>query len=212
MAELETLMQSLRRRVESKWNESSEPVDYAAEQRKIDLVRRLRCLPRVPSHWRSLVRPPIIAAIGAWQWGDGNLMLLGDTGCGKTLGAAVLAKRLLTEVATDRDWRRARLLVFVDAAQLAIAREQHGLGQGEAPLVQRCLSTPLLFLDELGYLDKDNGVIGQVIDARSKAGLPMIVMSGMQPRDLVGRYGSATARKLMTEQTKATVVQVFEAR
>lgn len=209
MASLETMMHGILRSLETSALGQSPPVDHAAEERGRELRRHTHLLPRIPSHWRSLVRPPIVSAICAWRWGDGNLVLLGETGSGKTLGAAALATRLLTEATADRDWSRARRLVFVDAARLAIAREQHGLGEGEAPLVQRCLTTPLLFLDELGYLDKNTGIVEQVIDVRNKTGLPIVVTSGMQPIELQARYGSATARKLMPNRTGDTIVQVF---
>lgn len=212
MRDLETLMQDLLRGVERKAverHEQSASLDFGEEQRRKEVQRLLNLLPAIPSNWRILARAPIVAAISRWRWGDGNLVFLGDTGCGKTLGAAALAKRLLTEPTTEREWSRARRLVFVDAAQLAVAREQHGLGQGEAPLVQRCVNAPLLVLDELGYLDKETGVIEQVVDARNKARRPMIVTSGMMPGELQERYGSATTRKMMSGRSNDAVIQVF---
>ncbi len=169
-----------------------------AEDGRAKVRRRIEAtLPAIPENWRELTHPQILQAIKAWRWGNGNLILLGHTGCGKTLGAAVLARRILREAPCPRAWARAKRIVFVDAAQLALAREQHGLGQGEAPLVERCTSASLLFLDELGYLDKDTGVVEQVIDARSKANRPVVVTSGMTPEELVDRYGAAIGRKLM---------------
>lgn len=181
--------------------------DFAAEQRAKVRRRLESSLPAIPDSWRELVYPRIVQAIEHWRWGHGNLVLLGHTGCGKTLGAAVLARRLIREAQAPREWHRARRLVFVDAAQLAIAREQHGLGQGEAPLVERCVRASVLFLDELGYLDKDTGVVEQVIDARSKANRPIVVTSGMTPEELVERYGAAIGRKLMERRNQ--VVRVF---
>lgn len=186
---------------------TSTAADFAAEQRAKVRRRLESSLPAIPANWQEFVHPRIAEAIEQWRWGHGNLVLLGHTGCGKTLGAAVLARRLIREARAPRDWHRARRLVFVDAARLAIAREQHGLGQGEAPLVERCLRAPVLFLDELGYLDRDTGVVEQVIDARSKASQPLVVTSGMTPEEIVERYGAATARKLL--ECRHLVTQLF---
>jgi hypothetical protein len=214
MSKLETLMDDLLLSVQAgagSQRASAPVLDYAARKRREELAQSLRLIPSVPPNWRQLVHERILQAISTWAWGDGNLVLLGDTGRGKTLGAAALARRLLREVTTDGQWHRARRVLFVDAARLAVAREQHGLGEGEAPLVQRCMDTPLLFLDEMGYLDKCTGVIDQVIDTRNKTGLPIVATSGLEPRDLGTRYGSATARKLMAGRPRDKMVQVFQA-
>lgn len=179
----------------------------SSERRDEPLRLALRKLPKIPDNWRQLVDGRIANAVANLCWSSGNLILLGNTGCGKTLGAAVLAKRLLLAAEQGRAWNRARRIVFVDAAKLALAREQYGFGAGEAPLIAKCESAPLLVLDELGFLDKDTGVIEQVIDARDKARRPTVVTSGMKPEELEGRYGTATARKLMGQGHQ--VVQVF---
>jgi DNA replication protein DnaC len=212
MHDLSTLMHEVLRGIESRQQSRPEPGmndGSAAAGQSSELIARLRTLPAVPSTWEDLVHARIRSAVNQWSWGDGNLLLLGSTGCGKTVGAAVLARRLLTTAKTERDWRRARGIAFVEAARLAIAREQHGLGQGEAPLVQRCFTASLLILDELGYLDKETGTIEQVVDARNKARRPIVVTSGMQPQELQARYGGATARKLMAAHSNDVLVQVF---
>ena len=212
MNDLSTLMRDILRGIETHQQNSSEPgtsIPSASDDRRSEIVARLRIMPAVPSTWHDLVHARIRSAVLQWSWGDGNLLLLGDTGCGKTLGAAALARRLITTAKTERDWRRARGIAFVEAARLAIAREQYGLGQGEAPLVQRCIAAPLLILDELGYLDKETGTIEQVIDERNKARRPVVVTSGMQPHELQARYGDATARKLMAAHANDVLVQVF---
>ncbi len=178
----------------------------AADPMRKEKLERLKKLPVVPTNWRAFVDPRIAEVASMWRWTRLNLVLLGHTGCGKTLAAAALARRLIAEAESPAEWRRARRLTFVDAARLALAREQCGLGQGEAPLIDRCLAAPLLVIDELGFLDKGTGVIEQVVDQRNKHRLPMVVTSGMTPPQLEGRYGTATARKLMEG---ARMVQVF---
>jgi DNA replication protein DnaC len=212
MRDLSTLMHEILRGIEARPQSRSELGTFdgsAAGERSPELIARLRAIPTVPPAWEDLVHARIRSAVNQWSWGDGNLLLLGDTGCGKTLGAAVLARRLLTTAKTERDCRRARGIVFVEAARLAIAREQHELGHGEAPLVQRCVSASLLILDELGYLDKGTGTVEQVVDARNKARRPTVVTSGMTPQELQARYGGATARKLMAAHANDVVLQIF---
>jgi DNA replication protein DnaC len=189
--------------------DASAPSKLIHDPRRAELAERLRALPFIPREWRRLVHPRIATAVTDWSWADGNLLLLGTTGCGKTVGVVALAKRLLACASEQRDWERARRIVFVDAARLALAREQHGLGGGEAPLVERCMNAPLLIVDEVGYLDKDTGVLEQVVDARNKSRLPIVLTSGMEPQELHERYGAATARKMMGAVGRDAVIQVF---
>jgi hypothetical protein len=206
---LQALMRDILKGIENRQRPDPAAPEPMHDRRKTELVTCLRRMPTVPSGWRQLVHPRIETAVTEWSWGDGNLLLLGNTGCGKTIGAAALARRLLVRAADDLGWERARRIVFVDAARLAVAREQHGLGHGEAPLVERCIRTPLLFIDELGYLDKETGVLEQVVDARNKAQLPVVVASGMEPKEIQLRYGAATARKMMAMGRSDLIVQVF---
>jgi len=213
MPELQVLLNDILRSLESNARQRpkgssghSEPVALIPDAERAEALARF---PRVPPRWQDFVHPRISAAVTSWTWGNGNMLLLGHTGCGKTVAATALARRLLLEATTERDWSRARRLLFVEAARLAIAREQHGLGDGEAPLVERAIRTPLLILDEVGYLDKPTGVIEQVIDARNKSRRPTVATSGMQPEELQDRYGSATARKMMAMDPSDLIVQVF---
>ena len=81
-----------------------------------------------------------------------TVTLVGRSECGKTsLAAAML--RELCRLAVDGS-REARRLTFGsiwgDALKLNNARRSHRLGDGDAPLVERCKSVGLLVLDDVG--------------------------------------------------------------
>lgn len=184
---------------------SADDVDDVARERKAIAAAALACFPAVP--WARFgdlefvkkCEPRIRQALGNWKRGSGHLALLGPTGCGKTIGLVAAAARMLDVAARagGKPWGFARRIGFTTAARLARARREHGLGEGDAPLVQRACSFSLLFLDELGYLDGDRDTtVAEVICERDYRNLPTIVTSGLTAAGLDDRYGAATVRKL----------------
>ncbi len=148
----------------------------------------------------------------AWKRAEGSMVLLGRTGAGKTACVVALARRII-ETARGRrlplvDMQFAIGLRFISAKDLAQARREHKLGAGESPLEAMANRATLLILDELGYEPQIDSTISDVVDARYRAGLPIIVTSGLTEVELAGRYGDAVKRRLCE---RGRVVSGFDA-
>lgn len=124
---------------------------------------------------------------------DGDLMLIGNTGAGKTsLAVAMLCAGVRQNPGLRSQDR------FAAAYALAGARARHPLGQGEAPEIKAAMKAPLLLLDDLGSeADDRRNVLTDIIFARHEGDLPTWVTSGFPPEHLMGRYGSALIRRLI---------------
>ncbi len=105
----------------------------------------------------------------------GSSLFLGPTSAGKTtLSVAMLGRLVRSNV--DR-WRGS---LFVPARKLAVARSQHRIGEGEAPLVRNAIEAPLLVLDDLPQEADDKGrTVPYVIVERSDAGRPTWLTCGL---------------------------------
>lgn len=191
----------------STWREQCP--DCQVKQRKADrgllLGGAYSTLPAMPgAFWDQLdgrVNPTVVAALRAWRGGDAGLLITGPSGCGKTT-ACVAKVRLILDTARDKDVPRdkfkfAARMRFVVAADLAIARRQWSLGNGEAPEVKDAIDASLLVLDEVGYESTADTAIPETIDARYRRGLPTIVTTGLRFEAVEKRYGEATTRKLL---------------
>jgi DNA replication protein DnaC len=119
----------------------------------------------------------------------GSLLVVGPSSGKTSLACALL-----------RAWDAAhprRLGVFMSAWKLGIARAHHGLGQGEAPDVERAMTTRLLVLDDLGSERSiATNAVPNVIFARALAGLPTWVTTWMTAAEVAQRYGDGIARRL----------------
>jgi len=163
-------------------------------------------LPAMPwavwGQFGAKVHVAIIAALRAWRGGDAGLLISGPSGCGKTT-VCVAKMRLMLDWARDTDalpkdkFRFAAKMRFVAAADLAIARRQWPLGDGEAPAVEEAQRASLLVLDELGYEAQTDTSVPETIDARYRKGLPTIVTTGLRFAEMQNRYGEANARKIV---------------
>jgi DNA replication protein DnaC len=123
----------------------------------------------------------------------GSMMLVGDTGTGKTsLAVAMLVAAVRSSPhLRDRD-------MFASSFVLAGARGRHPLGKGEAPEVEAAMSAPLLLLDDLGSEGEGRqNVLSEVIFARHEADLPTWVTTGFPAELLMARYGSAIIRRVL---------------
>jgi DNA replication protein DnaC len=135
----------------------------------------------------------------------GNLVLLGPAGCGKTMLAAAIIKRLCAEavaafIAPAPDSSKleyAARVVWTTAAHLHNSRRQHRLGEGEAPAFLRAEKAPLLVLDELGQEMADDRWLLEFLNARYNCGLPTIATSGLTRPELGKRYGAGAVRRLV---------------
>jgi DNA replication protein DnaC len=125
--------------------------------------------------------------------------------CGKTkTGKTSLLVAMLRLAAAQPG--RGRIGRFVPARDLGAARAQHGLGRGEAPLVEMAQRVPLLALDELG-LDQawELSAIPDVIAARHDALLTTWVTTGLTVDEIEKRYGSGVSRRLF-DPTDVSVI------
>ncbi len=104
-----------------------------------------------------------------------NLHFRGRVGAGKT----TLAIAMLWAWVSAAPHKR-RGAIYVEASELARARGGHSLGDGEAPLVARCLRAPLILLDDLGHEanDRDNA-ISDVVYGRARAAKPTWITTGI---------------------------------
>lgn len=112
-----------------------------------------------------------------------SVVLVGGAGSGKTS----LACAMLRGIGAG---------VFVGAYWIAKARQEHPLGESEAPDVARAIAVPVLVLDDLGQEQARNTAIQEVIYERHAHGRRTIATTGFGFRDLIARYGEGIARRL----------------
>ena len=198
----------------------------AEQANEIDVRRRLTELRQSLDEWfpRELARTSIddlrrrageriIGQISAWGPSKGNLVLLGDTGAGKTSAAAWVAKRLAVALARRSDGGLDDALRFrwVTARALGVARREAKLG-ASVELLERAKRAKLLVLDDVGQGDSRDDLF-DVLDHRYTMSAPTIVTSGLRMRELEDRFGPEVRRRIMTCGGRdALVVEAWEAR
>jgi len=147
----------------------------------------------------------------------GNLVLLGPAGCGKTMLAAAIIKRLCAEAVAafigpgpdSSKIEYATRVAWTTAADLHNSRRQHRLGEGEAPDFLRAETAPLLVLDELGQEIADDRWLLEFLNARYSCGLPTISTSGLTRPELEKRYGAGAVRRLV--EPTGQFLDIFDA-
>ena len=120
---------------------------------------------------------------------------LGPPGAGKTSLAVAMFRRAI-EVGKDAAWFR-----YVSSHALAKARATSQLGD-EAPLVEACLRSPLLLVDELGGEDSRHAsAVAEVIYERHAENRRTWVTTGATPKAIADRYGGGIARRVFEGAT-----------
>lgn len=96
--------------------------------------------------------------------------------------------------------------LFVSARRLTLARAQHKRGDGEAPLVTRCMHASLLLVDDLGEEEKAfDCPIVDVLKTRFSAGRPTWVTTGLTGAEVTQKY-SAGVKARLTDLPRAWIV------
>lgn len=139
--------------------------------------------------------PRFIAAVEAWDpdAGQGGLVFMGPTGCGKTTAAVYLVRRhlALRENATST--------AFMIARDLA----------NDPELQERARRVRLLVLDDLGKEHDPRNVIFGVLDYRHTR-FPTVVTTGLRADDLDRNQDGALTRRIAEFQGKRVqMVSVF---
>lgn len=135
------------------------------------------------------------------------LVLRGAQGQGKTSLAAFLLGRVVMRAVdpsvSRTDFDRAASCRFVTAQQIAMARAEHGLGQGEPPLLSAAIRAWLLVLDEFGNKVPIARIhdVDELIHKRHSSGLTTIVTTPLSHTEIVAHYGETTARRAGDERT-----------
>lgn len=142
---------------------------------------------------RVKAREPI-GAIAKRVLASERVVFAGPSGAGKTsLAIACLRERIPHGI-------------FVSAIKLGTARIQGRAGDGEAGLVERAMTAPLLLLDEVGGESKTaTNAVKDVIWERLDNDLPTWITTGFRGEQLSEMYGDGAFRR-MTENV--TIVQL----
>jgi DNA polymerase III delta prime subunit len=179
--------------------------ELAAEEQRERAVEGREVRGRVPPFLRAakpdelarrIGEPRLLLAVQAWQWGHGNLLLCGPTRCGKTTAAAYLFRRLLGQaVASGEHWDLASSMRWFSAADLALSRRGHPLGQGDPPELIAACNARLLFLDDAGW-DQDVTETCIVLNERYEREYPTVITTGKTRAELTAHYGAAVVGRL----------------
>jgi DNA replication protein DnaC len=165
-----------------------------------------------PDFTRRIRFPRLLAYAQKYEPCHGSVFISSDTGTGKTTltRAAVqrLKEREIAKVLSGRPGSRPtsilwtlRDLVWTTGFELAKARRENSLGDGEARLVERAMSCKFLVLDECGFEVLHDTVFQEIMNSRYVAELPTIVTSGLRPEAFAKRYGDAAFRRLTERGT-----------
>lgn len=132
---------------------------------------------------------------GRWM-GDCGALLMGPTGCGKSLAAATAMRRLtLCKARYWAAWVRA------DALSRMFSNRDN------AADICRIKSAHLIVIDDLGYERFAESAL-EVIGDRYDRDLPTVVTTGLKSSEFCARYSTATARKI-TEVGRGYAVNVW---
>lgn len=156
--------------------------------------------------------PRLLAYAHRYEPKVGSVVISGDTGCGKTSLTCAMLHRLrdseVAKVLASRPGSRPskilwtlRDLVWTTGFDLAKARRENSLGDGESRLVERASTCKLLVIDELGFEVQHDTVVQEVANARYVAEKPTIITTGLRADAFTKRYGDACYRRLTERGT-----------
>lgn len=157
------------------------------------------------------VRPELLSQVGGWTPAYGNLLLLGDTGAGKTHLAAYLLRRVAAVLASRSVDSSANALRcrWYTARQLGDEKQELRNGRG-TDMLERAKRAWLVVIDDVGQDGNRNDVF-DVLDHRYIRGTPTIVTSGLTIDAIKKRYGDETRRRLMeNRKIPSTIASWFE--
>jgi hypothetical protein len=146
------------------------------------------------------IEPRLLRAVLGWNWGSGNLVLMGATGCGKTSAAAHLVRRLCSEGAKEgrKPFELAGMIRWQSCRDLAEIGRETRLGSGTPEAIQRCQYARLLVLNDLAAPShkEDQATLERVLDARYERGWPTITTTGLNAAQLKAAFGDALNRRI----------------
>ncbi len=156
---------------------------------------------------KRIISPEFLDAADRWDpRRHGNLLILGDTGVGKSALGAVIFRRLLGQALSDSDqWPLASGMVWADAEELSRDCTTHGRGHGECKSFLEALGATLLFLDEVGS-EPEIQTVTSLIAMRYKRLRPTVIMSGRSTKDLTELYKAPLVRKMLDTQGRPGVL------
>lgn len=139
----------------------------------------------------------LLAAVESWRWGDGNIILSGRTGVGKTTAAGLLVRRLCGAAVRlgGETFERARFIRWQSCRLLSRVVRETKLGAGTPDEIVRCQNARLLVLDDLGSTD-DRETLEVLLDVREGRGWPTITTTGLRASDLLEFFGDALNRRI----------------
>lgn len=143
--------------------------------------------------------PELRSFCDTWT-GDTGSLLLGPTGCGKTLVAAFASQRIC-KIQSSETWVK-----WVRADQLSHLLNEHtAMDQ-----LNQLNKARVLVIDELGY-ERWPELVLEVLGTRHDWDRPTLVTCGLKQEQLLKRYSEATARKII-EIASGGVIDCWEKR
>jgi len=146
------------------------------------------------------ISPRMLEAVLGWRWGAGNLVLMGETGSGKTSAAAHLVRRLCAEgVARGGvQFELCQMIRWQGCRELSEVVRETRLGTGVPEAITASQNARLLILNDLGGHD-DRKTLERILDERYERGWPTVTTTGMRAKGRLSieeQLGDALARRL----------------
>jgi DNA replication protein DnaC len=124
----------------------------------------------------------------AWKYGRKGLVMIGETGLGKTRTAWLLLRRVLVDDGRDIKFAWFKDITFGQELGIRYRNET------AEEWLQGLAKVPLLFIDDIGKMkltDRAESELFGIIDQRCENGLPMIVTTNDTGESLKNRMDAA---------------------